>query len=85
VEGQRFSKPGLACVAVRENAQTATPQEVKRQSGKVTRLLRLLRAHGLITKMPHTHRYRMSVAGRSKVAAILAARQADTKRLLQAA
>lgn len=54
-------------------------------SAAVTRKLRLLRAHGLITKVPSTHRYVLSEKGRSACAAILAARQADTTTLLQAA
>lgn len=64
---------------------SATPEESKRQSGKVTRLLRLLRAHGVIAKVAKTHRYHVSLHGRSKITALLAARQADTKQLLQAA
>jgi hypothetical protein len=67
------------------DAPEATPEESKRQSAKVTRLLRLLRAHGLITKIHKTHRYQVSKVGRSKVAALLAARQADTANLLKAA
>ena len=63
----------------------ATPEEARRQSGKVTRLLRMLRAHGVIVKVPKTHRYQVSKNGRSKITALLAARQADTRRLLQAA
>jgi hypothetical protein len=63
----------------------ATPEETKRQSAKVTRLLRLLRAHGLITKISKTHRYQVSTKGRSKIGALLAARQADTANLLKAA
>jgi hypothetical protein len=67
------------------HAPASTPEEAKRQSAKVTRLLRLLRAHGVITKVPKTHRYQMSAAGRSKVTALLAARQANTDHLLNAA
>lgn len=67
------------------DAPATTPQETKRQSAKVTRLLRLLRAHGVITKVPKTHRYQLSASGRSKVTALLAARDADTERLLNAA
>jgi hypothetical protein len=62
-----------------------TPEETRRQSAKVTRLLRLLRAHGLITKVPKTHRYQIAPEGRKKVGALLAARQANTESLLQAA
>jgi hypothetical protein len=65
--------------------EAATPVEEKRQAAQVTRRLRLLRAHGLIHKVPKTHRYQVSAEGRSQIGALLAARQADTKRLLQAA
>lgn len=64
---------------------TTTPAEAKRQSAKVTRLLRLLRAHGLIAKVPKTHRYQVSTKGRAKLTALLAARQANTQELLKAA
>jgi hypothetical protein len=67
------------------DAAEATVEEVKRQAAKVTRLLGLLRAHGVITKIPSTHRYQVSVGGRRKVAALLAARQANTEQLLKAA
>jgi len=57
----------------------------KRLSAKVTRWLRLLRAHGLIAKVPKTHRYQVTEKGRTNLSVILAARQANTKFLLQAA
>lgn len=57
----------------------------KQQAAKVTRLLRLLRGHGLITKVPKTHRYQLTDHGRQCVAALLAARQANTPQLLLAA
>ncbi len=59
--------------------------ESKRQSGKVTRMLRLLRGHGLILKISNTHRYQLTEKGRSSLSALLAARNANTKQLLQAA
>jgi hypothetical protein len=62
-----------------------TPSEAKSQAAKITRLIRLLRAHGLIDKIPKTHRYLLSEQGAAKVSALLAARRADTKQLLQAA
>jgi hypothetical protein len=46
--------------------------ECRRRSAKVTRLLRLLRAHGILHKLPHTHRYKLSPRGRELAAAILA-------------
>jgi hypothetical protein len=67
------------------DAAAATPAEAQRQAAKVTRLLCLLRAHGVITKVPKTHRYQVSARGRQKVAALLAARQANTEQLLKAA
>jgi hypothetical protein len=67
------------------DAASAKGEEAKRQSAKVTRLLRLLRAHGVITKVPKTHRYQVSAAGRNQIAALLAARQAGTEQLLKAA
>ncbi len=57
----------------------------KAQAGKVTRLLRLLRAHGVIAKIAKTHRYQLTHKGRNALSALLAARKANTKQLLQAA
>jgi len=64
---------------------TSDPVEKRRQSGRVTRLIRLLRAHCLIRKLPHTHRYVLSANGQKTIAALLSARQADTAKLLDAA
>ena len=63
----------------------ATPQEAKSQAAKVTRQIRLLRAHGLIDKIKQTHRYLVTEKGTATIAALLAARRADTQQLLQAA
>ena len=61
------------------------PAEKKRRCGRVTRMLRMLRAHGLIHKLPHTHRYQVSDKGRKVIAAIHAAREADIEKLAKAA
>ncbi len=66
-------------------AKEPAPKEAKSQAAKVTRLLRLLRAHGIIAKVPKTHRYQVSIEGRRKIAALLAAQQAGTEQLLKAA
>ena len=66
-------------------ATTASPEEAKRQSARVTRLIRLLRAHGVITKVAKTHRYQVTTEGRRQVSALLAARQAGVEQLLKAA
>jgi len=61
------------------------PAEEKRRSAQVTRWLRLLRAHGLLAKIPKTHRYQVTEKGRTTINALLAARRANTKQLLEAA
>ena len=50
-------------VAVLYTTSTDDPAERRRRSGKVTRLLRLLRGHGLLQKVPKTHRYRVTPNG----------------------
>jgi hypothetical protein len=45
----------------------------------------LWRAHGLIRKVPQTHRYLVSETARRTLTALLAARHADTDRLTQCA
>ena len=49
------------------------PEEARRRSAWVTRKLRLLRAHGLITKITGTHRYQLTASGRKAITAILTA------------
>jgi hypothetical protein len=43
--------------------KSADAQEQRRRSGRVGRLLQLLRAHGLIAKIQHTRRYRVTPKG----------------------
>lgn len=64
---------------------TADPSQRTRQSAKVTRLLALLRGHGLIVKVPKTHRYQISAAGRRIISVLLTAFTADTTRLAASA
>jgi len=59
--------------------------EHRTQAAKVTRLLNILRAHGLIAKVPKTHRYQLTDKGRTSISALTAARHANVKQLLQAA
>jgi hypothetical protein len=63
----------------------ATAAEQRRQSAAVTRQLRLLRGHGLIHKVPKTHRYVVSEAGRKAMTALLAARDASAEELSRCA
>jgi DNA-binding IclR family transcriptional regulator len=59
-----------------------TQQELRRRSAKVTRLLALLRAHGLIRKVPGTHRYLVTTNGKLKITAALAARRTSVAKLV---
>jgi hypothetical protein len=66
----------------------ATPKdetERRKRSGQVTRKFRMLRAHGLIQKLPHTHRYLVSDKGREVITAIHAARESNIEKLSIAA
>jgi hypothetical protein len=56
-------------------------EQRRRRAGRVTRQLRLLRAHGLLRKLPRSHRYQLSQQGRKAITALLAARNADTETL----
>lgn len=64
---------------------TEDPAEKRRRSGQITRRLRMLRAHGLVRKVPRTHRYLVSEKGRKVIAALHAAREADIEKLTKAA
>jgi len=61
--------------------QPTNEAEQRRQSAAVTRKLRLLRAHGLIHKVPKTHRYQLGPHGRDVINALLTARQACIAKL----
>jgi len=47
--------------------------------------LRMLRAHGLLSKLPNTHRYAVSDKGRRVITALIAVRQTDINKLPKAA
>ena len=57
----------------------------RRMAARVTRLLGLLRAHGLIKKIPRTHRYLLTTEGTSVIPALLAANHATLQQLTAAA
>jgi hypothetical protein len=59
--------------------------ELKRQGARITRQLRMLRAHRLIRKIPKTHRYTLTPKGRLKINALLAAQHASSQKLAQLA
>jgi hypothetical protein len=64
---------------------TADAAERRKQSVAITRRLALLHAHGLIVKVPKTHRYQLSAQGKRIVTALLAAHAANVSQLVDAA
>lgn len=64
---------------------SSDPVSQRRQASAVTRKLQLLRAHGLIRRVPKTHRYQLTSKGHQIVTALQAALQANTEELTRAA
>ena len=62
----------------------ATRDDIRRIAARVGRLLRLLRAHGLIRKVQRSHRYILTPRGNQITAALSASRNATIKQLLAA-
>ncbi|MGH9341080.1 MAG: hypothetical protein ACRD1R_16160 [Acidobacteriota bacterium] len=60
---------------------TRSPEDQRRQSAQVSRLLRLFREHRLIYKIKGTHRYQLTAQGRRTLPAFIAARNASTEQL----
>jgi hypothetical protein len=65
--------------------EASTEREARRRSAWVSRRLRLLRAHGLIHKLPGTHRYQLTRTGRQAIPAILTALRSTVQQLAAAA
>ena len=63
-------------------AADSSPEELRRLSSRVSRRLRLLRAHGVVRKIPKTHRYQLTPRGHLLTAALFAVREANVKDLL---
>jgi hypothetical protein len=57
------------------------PVEQRRLTGRVSRLLRLYRAHGLIAKVAHSHLYRVTPKGQQIMSTALCCRRASLDRL----
>jgi hypothetical protein len=57
------------------------PRARRQRSAKVGRLIRLLRAHGILQKVSKTHRYQVCAKSRDGLLAIAAARSADFQKL----
>lgn len=59
--------------------------KTRRKSAVVTRKIRLLRGHGLVRKIPKTHRYLLTEKGREVISAFQTARNADVNSLIKLA
>jgi hypothetical protein len=72
-------------LALHPTSATADPTDARRLAARVGRQLRMLRAHGLIRKVPNSHRYTLTPKGNQLTAALSAARNATLKQLLRGA
>lgn len=61
------------------------PKEHKRACAAISYRLRILRAHGILAKVPGTHRYLITNKGRAAITAILAANSATIEQLTEIA
>jgi hypothetical protein len=66
-------------------APAELPLERRRRSATISRKLRMLRAHGIIQKVPRTHRYQVTAAGRAILVAVLTTARTSVKQLNQLA
>ena len=66
-------------------ADAADAKENRRRGGRVTRQLAMLRAHGLVRRVPKTRRWLLTDKGRRATALLSAAEHASADRLLAAA
>jgi hypothetical protein len=62
-----------------------TSDEKRRRMARTSRLVRLLRAHGLVRKVTRTHRYRLTPRGRVIATAVLATQAVSLQQLNAAA
>jgi hypothetical protein len=58
-----------------------SPKQARQRSALISRKLRLLRAHGLIQKVPGTHRYLLTTSGRKVTTAIATALRSTVRQL----
>ena len=57
------------------------PDQRRRRSAAMSRRLRILRAHGIIQKVQRTHRYHVTIAGRTILAAVITAARVTLNQL----
>jgi hypothetical protein len=73
VRGEHFINGFKACVIAGRLGMhyPENPVERKRQVARVNRKMRLLRGHGLIARIPHSHRYRVTSKGTALMNAVI--------------
>ena len=71
-----FATAGFRNATFAASSRPPRSQHARAASARVTRQLRLLRAHGVIKKIPKTHRYRLTHHGHVLAAAVLASSSA---------
>ena len=88
ISGGEFTLDGVRnrdLVAALFPEALGSPQDRARAASRVTRKLRLLRAHGIIRKVESSHRYLLTENGRAVVTAILQYRTVTMDQLQRAA
>jgi hypothetical protein len=60
-------------------------QQRRRRSSRVSRLLRMLRAHHLVKRVPSTYRYLLTPPGRDILSAVLTSQRVTLRQLNKAA
>ena len=73
------------CHWLEPRAETLSLHERKKLSAKATRLIGMLRAHGLVRKVPKENRYMLTQTGQTFANALLVASGTEVKRLTELA
>jgi hypothetical protein len=75
-----FSNKNLRSILLEQKVLSIGPEmNMKKLSGKITRLIAKLRAHKLVSKLPNTRRYRVTKIGEEIMARILLFKKLDLK------
>jgi hypothetical protein len=69
--------------AILYSTPAESPQQARGRSAAVSRKIRMLRAHGILHKVPHTHRYLVSSHARTMIVAILTTTQTSLQQINQ--
>ncbi len=67
------------------SSESLSARDRRRRSAAVSRKLRMLRAHGLLQKVPKTHRYQLTPTGRLAISAIITVYETSISQLNRAA